>query len=93
MWWCGRREGPPNMRRGVRVKVSEKFRVGRARGSARGKQGRPGWRLLRGHPRPKYRHSGGRKGQIRTGSRIGLVVGVRRSQDALSKCSRLRMGL
>ena len=29
------------------MKVSEKFRVGRARGSARGKQGRPGWRLLR----------------------------------------------
>lgn len=31
-----------------------KFSMGRARSSAKEKQGRPGWRLVGGHPRPRF---------------------------------------
>ena len=53
MQWCGMREGPPTKGREVRVKGSGvKFRVGRAISSSVARQGRPEYRLVRGHPVP-----------------------------------------
>lgn len=78
LWWCRMKEGPPTMEREVRMKGSEtKFRVGRARSSAMGRQGRPGWRLERGH-HPRYTHSGREERKDEDVVWVVLVMGVQR---------------
>lgn len=41
LYWCRMREGPPNMEGGQNERNGMKFRVGRVRSSAWGRQGRP----------------------------------------------------
>ena len=65
------------MRRGVRTKGSGiKFRVERTRNSARGRQGRPWWRQVKGPPLPRYTQSGGEEEHDQ--DVIGVAGGLQR---------------